>query len=128
MSFALSSCSPMAIPETRSISSSDLAHSQNRPPHRGRPEHSCSSRSADVRHPFLGLRLGCSSRLCRKLEHRCLLTFKHVSQAHDLAVWKFQRIMMCVRLVLVDLPEDGHRVIDRTHFPAKNELPNSRTA
>jgi len=26
---------------------------------------------------------------------------------------------MCSRLVLVDLPEDGRRVIDRTHFPAK---------
>lgn len=35
--------------------------------------------SADVRDPFLGLRLGCGSRLCRKLEHCCCLTFKHVS-------------------------------------------------
>jgi hypothetical protein len=48
--------------------------------------------SADVRDPFLGLRFGCGSRLCRKLEHCCFLSFGHVSQAHDLAVWKFLRI------------------------------------
>jgi len=33
--------------------------------------------SADVRDPFLDLRLGCGSGLCRKLEHFCFLTFKH---------------------------------------------------
>src|SRR5215471_14438769 len=35
--------------------------------------------SADVRDSFLSLRLGCGSRLCRKLEHCCFLTFKQVS-------------------------------------------------
>jgi hypothetical protein len=35
----------------------------------------CSLQSADVRDPFLGLRLGCGSGLCRKLEHSCFLTF-----------------------------------------------------
>jgi hypothetical protein len=74
--------------------------------------------------PFLGLRLGCGSRLYRKLEHCCFLTFAHVSQAHDLAVRKFQRIMMHTRLVLVDLPEDGRRVIDGcTRLPAKQLVP-----
>src|SRR6202022_636920 len=34
--------------------------------------------SADVCDPFLGLCLGCGSRLCWKLEHRCFLPFKHV--------------------------------------------------
>ena len=43
-------------------------------------------KSADVRDPFLGLRLGCGSGLCRKLEHRCFLTFNRVGQGHDLAV------------------------------------------
>src|SRR5271166_5493356 len=80
--------------------------------------------SADVCHPFLGLRLGCGSGLRRKLEHCCFLTFAHVSQAHDLAVRKFQRIMMHTRLILVDLPEDGRRVIDDcTRFPAKQLVP-----
>jgi hypothetical protein len=75
--------------------------------------------SADVRDPFLGLRLGCGSGLCGKLEHCCFLTFEHVSEEHHLPVWKFQRIMMCSRVVLVDLPEDGSRVIDCIRFPAK---------
>jgi len=35
--------------------------------------------SADVRDSFLSLRLGCGSRLCRKLEHCCFLIFKQVS-------------------------------------------------
>src|SRR5262249_48635512 len=62
---------------------------------------------------------GCGSGLCRKLEHCCFLTFEYVSEEHHLPVWKFQRIMMCSRLVLVDLPEDGSRVIDCIRFPAK---------
>ena len=38
-------------------------------------------KSADVRDAFLGLglRLGCGSGLCRKLEHCCFLIFKQVS-------------------------------------------------
>jgi hypothetical protein len=36
-------------------------------------------KSAEVRDAFLGLRLGCGSRLCRKLEHCCFLIFKQVS-------------------------------------------------
>jgi hypothetical protein len=35
--------------------------------------------SADVRDPFLCLRLGCRSGLCRKLQHCCFLIFKQVS-------------------------------------------------
>ena len=35
--------------------------------------------SADVCDPFLGLCLGCGSRLCWKLEHCCFLMFKQVS-------------------------------------------------
>jgi TIR domain len=88
-------------------------------PDRGRPKQCCSLRSADVRDSFLSLRLGCSSGLCRKLEHCCFLTFEYVSEEHHLPVWKFQRIMMCSRVVLVDLPEDGSRVIDCIRFPAK---------
>jgi hypothetical protein len=95
---------------------------QNRPPNRGRPKQCCSvaaCESADVRDPFLSLRLDCGSGLCRKLEHCCLLTFEHVSEEHHLPVWKFQRIMVCPRVVLVDLPEDGSHVIDCNRFPDK---------
>jgi hypothetical protein len=62
-------------------------------------------KSADVRDPFLGLCLGRGSRLCWKLEHRCFLPFNHVCQEHDLPIWKFQRIMMGSRVVLIDLPD-----------------------
>ena len=50
--------------------------------------------------PFLGPRIGCGSGLRRKLKHCCFLTFKHISQQHPLPVWKFERIMMCMRVVL----------------------------
>jgi hypothetical protein len=88
-------------------------------PIEGGPYTHTARESADVRDPFLGLCLGCGSGLCRKLKYCCFLTFKHVSQAHDLAVRKFQRVMMCSRIVLVDLPEDGRRVIDYIWLPAK---------
>jgi hypothetical protein len=45
-------------------------------------------KSADARDPLLGLRLGCGSGLCWKLEHCRCLTFEHVSKKHDLPVWK----------------------------------------
>jgi hypothetical protein len=83
------------------------------------PKYSCSSRSADVRDPFLSLRLSYGSGLCRKLEYCGFLTFKYVSQQHGLPVWKLQRIMMCSRVVLVDLPEDGRRMIDDSYLPGK---------
>ena len=104
----------MAWPKAPGEISRKIGRPQSR-----RPKHSCSSRSADVRHPFLGLRLGCGSGLCRELEHCCFLTFKYVSQQHGLPVWKFQRIMMCSRVVLVDLPEDGHCMIDPSHLPGE---------
>jgi hypothetical protein len=75
--------------------------------------------STYVGDPFLGLRLGCGSRLGRKLEHCCFLIFNHVCQEHDLPIWKFQRIMMGSRNVLIDLPKDGRRVIEHVRLPAK---------
>ena len=36
--------------------------------------------SADVRDSFLSLRLGCGSRLCRKLEHCRSLTVEHIGE------------------------------------------------
>jgi hypothetical protein len=75
--------------------------------------------STDVSNPFLRLYFSRGNRLCRKLEHRCFLTLQQVSQQHHLPVGKFQRIMMRSRVVLVDLPKDGRRVIDDLHLPAK---------
>jgi hypothetical protein len=40
-------------------------------------------------------------------------------QQHHQPVWEFQRIMMGSRVVLVDLPEDGRRMGDHIHLPAK---------
>src|SRR3974390_405181 len=74
------------------------------------------SASTDVRDPLLSLCIGYSSGPRRKLEHRRFLAFKHISQQHGLTVWKFEGIMMYVRILLVDLPEDGHRMIDHSHL------------
>jgi hypothetical protein len=60
--------------------------------------------------------------LRRKLEHRCFLTFKQVGQQHHLALRKFQRIVMRSRVVLVDLPKDGCRVIEDTRFPTEQAV------
>ena len=68
--------------------------------------------------PFLGFVSGCN-RLRWKLEHRRFLTLQQVIQQHHLPVGKFQRIMMGVWVVLVDLPKDGCRVIDYTRFPTE---------
>jgi hypothetical protein len=50
--------------------------------------------------------------LSRKLEHCCFLTFEQASQEHNLTIWKLQRVMMCTRLIFVDLPEDGGGIIN----------------
>ena len=78
-------------------------------------------KSTDVRNP-LGFYLGHRARLRRKLEHRCFLTFNQVGQQHHLAVRKFQRIVMRSRVVLVDLPKDGRRVIEGTRFPTEQAV------
>ena len=76
-------------------------------------------KSTDVRNPFLGFDFRRCNRLRRKLKHRCFLTLQQVSQQHHLPVRKFQRIMMSSRVVLVDLPKDGCRVIEHLALPPK---------
>ena len=75
--------------------------------------------STDVSNPFLGYCVSGCSRLRWKLEHRYFLTCRHVGQQCHLAVRKFQRIMMCARVLLVDLPKDGGRVLEGTRFPTE---------
>ena len=76
-------------------------------------------KSTDVWNPFLGFHFRRCSRLRRKLENRRPLTFDQVIQQHHLPVWKLQRIMMGVWVVLVDLSKDSRRVIDHFHLPPK---------
>jgi hypothetical protein len=85
----------------------------------------CSVQSTDVRNPFLGFDFSRRNRLRRKLEHSCFLTFNQLSQQHHLPVWKFQRIMMSVCFVLVDLPKDGRQVIE--HLPLPPSIAPYRT-
>jgi hypothetical protein len=40
------------------------------------------------------------------LKNRSLLAFSQTCQEHDLAVWKFQRIVMSGDLFFIDLPKD----------------------
>jgi hypothetical protein len=75
--------------------------------------------STDVSHSFLGLYIRRCNRLRRKLENRCYLALQQVSQQHHSPVGKFQRIMMRSRVVLVDLPKDGRRVIEDLRSPGK---------
>jgi hypothetical protein len=76
-------------------------------------------RSADVRRPFRGLRLGCGGWLSGKLEYCCFLILKHIRQKGHLPVWEFQGIVMCPRLMLIDLPEDGCGVLNPPYSTAE---------
>jgi hypothetical protein len=67
--------------------------------------------------------VGCGNGLRRKLENRCFLTFKHVSQQHGLPVWKLQGIMMGSRVVLVNLPKDYAPVIEHPPHSAEQPTP-----
>jgi hypothetical protein len=54
----------------------------------------------------LGCDLNRSPWLRLQLENCSFLTFSQTCQEHDLAVWKFQRIVMGGDPVFVDLPKD----------------------
>jgi uncharacterized protein YjlB len=68
---------------------------------------------------FGGLKGRTGDGLRWKLEHGCFLTLPQISQQDQLPIGKFQRIMMRSRVVLVDLPEDGRRVINHSRLPRK---------
>ena len=72
----------------------------------------CCERSARVSHPTLALRFNSSLWLRRQLKHCSALTLAQECQERDLAVRKFQCIVMSDRLFLVDLPEDRRLVIN----------------
>jgi hypothetical protein len=63
-------------------------------------------RSADCSCPLLDFSLGSGFQFCGQLKNRSLLTFAQERQKHDLAIRKFERIVMGGYPVLVDLPKD----------------------
>jgi hypothetical protein len=65
----------------------------------------------------LGFNLDSSPWLRRQLQYRRLLTLAERCQKHDLAIWKFQRIVMCCQSVFVDLPKDRGLMLDRIVVP-----------
>src|ERR1700719_679937 len=69
-------------------------------------------RSADIYCPLLGRRLSGSLWLGRQLKNRSLLTLTEDCQQHDLAVRKFDRIVMGRYFLFVDLPKDRRRVVE----------------
>ena len=58
------------------------------------------------------LLLGRGRWLCRQLKHCCRLTLAQERQQHGPPIWKFERIVMRGRLVLVDLSKDCRPVAD----------------
>jgi hypothetical protein len=83
------------------------------------------TRSADVHDPFLSLRFGRGGWLSGKLKHCCCLTFRQVRQKLNVAIGKFQRVVVCARLAFVNLPKDSHGVLDCFHFTAKQANPRA---
>jgi hypothetical protein len=71
--------------------------------------------SAYVGCPPLGFSLDGSLWLRWQLKNRGLLTLTQRCQQHDLAVRKFQRIVMSHDLFRVDLPKD-RRLVPRTYL------------
>jgi hypothetical protein len=65
----------------------------------------------------LGFDLNRSPWLRWQLENRGLLILTQARQEHDLAVRKFQRIVMSGDLVFVDLPKDRRLMLDCTVVP-----------
>jgi hypothetical protein len=76
-------------------------------------------RSARECSPLLGLSFDDSLWLGRQLKNGSLLTLAQECQGHDLAVRKFQRIVMGCHPFFVDLPKDRCLVIDHCPTPSQ---------
>jgi hypothetical protein len=77
----------------------------------------CCERLTYVSRALLGLRFNGSLWFRWQLQNRGLLTFAQAGQQHDLAIGKFQRIVMRRNLVFVDLPKDRCLVFDDAVVP-----------
>jgi hypothetical protein len=74
-------------------------------------------RSAYVSHAPLGLGFNGSFWFRRQLKNRRLLTLIQCGQENDLAVRKFQSVVMGRDLVFVDLPKGRRLMLDCTVVP-----------
>ena len=70
------------------------------------------ARPAHLGDALLGICLGRARWPRRQLKHCCRLTLAQERQQHGPPIWKFERIVMCGRLVLVDLSKDCRPVAD----------------
>ena len=82
-----------------------------------RPKQACRKLSAHVADALLGIRLDRSRWLRRQLKHCCCLTLAQVRQQHGPPIRKFECIVMCGKLVLVNLSKDCSLVVDRLRLP-----------
>ena len=82
-----------------------------------RPKQVCRELSAHVGDALLDIRLGRGRWLRRQLKHCCRLTLAQVRQQHGPPIRKFERIVMCGKLVLVDLSKDCGLVVDCLRLP-----------
>ncbi len=82
-----------------------------------RPKQVCRELLAHVGDALLGIRLGRSRWLRRQLEHCRRLTLAQTRQQDGLPIRKFKRIVMCGKLVLVDLSKDCGLVVDGLRLP-----------
>jgi Bacterial AMP nucleoside phosphorylase N-terminus len=90
-----------------------------------RPKQVCPQMSAHVGDALLGIRLGHGRWLRRQLKHCCRLTLAQERQQHDPSIRKFERIVMCGRLVLVDLSKDC-RPVDGLRLPPQQASRQAR--
>src|ERR1700691_872803 len=74
--------------------------------------------STEEANPLLFSGFSFGFRLRRQLQHARRLAFAQKCQEYDASIGKFERIMVCCQLVLVDLAEDGGGVVDCLCFPA----------
>src|SRR5215831_469938 len=101
-------------PAARLCSSADKRRSQDAPRRGGTTRSArlswrmCSEALADDSSlPYLLCTVH-AVRQGRQLQHRCVLAFIEPSDQHDLSVREFERIVMHVRFVCVDLPKTGY--------------------
>jgi hypothetical protein len=77
------------------------------------------ARSANVLRALLLLYFEFCRRLRGKLEYGCFLALAQMGQENDSPVWKFERIVMHVGNVFIDLSEDCGRVAYRSPPPPR---------
>src|SRR5262249_50804827 len=70
--------------------------------------------------PPLGFHLNSSLGFRRQLKNRSFLSFSQTCQEHDLAVRKFQRIVMNGDFFFIDLPKDRRLVLEHLIPPTQH--------